>query len=361
MPNSPVPELPLPLGPDPQTQLLADATDRYLAEWPDAQLTMFEDNSVAFLFDATPGIDRTVLAVGNPQGPIVPRDINYQRGYPLANHGPRRLDRGHFLPYSGGGGFGPNLFPQDTALNRGWSKDGRAYRAFERRAVIAGPDGLMFSYPTYIDDTTTPAFIQLGLLARTGNETQIFRNRYDDAALLGQDRLTVELHGATDHQIGGLGEETVGVFLEREMGAQIITMGEAGMERTEGRQDLDIVAELDGVLIAYEVKTMYTSRRAGKLSRAGNLSRPRLRYTQAGVRQASQAYATDRLSNTIDTCGDYQGIDVQIAVVDFELMALQFFDVDDFGRRITRAGPITPCRKSAEEALRNILSNRGHL
>ncbi|ERK73552.1 hypothetical protein N136_00110 [Leifsonia aquatica ATCC 14665] len=351
----------MPVGADPEAQLFETASTLYLAGCPEARLTTFEDNGVEFLFDANPAFDRTVLAIGRPRAPIAPRDVQYQRLHPLADGAVRRFDRGHFLPYTGGGGFGPNLFPQDTALNRGWSKEGREYRAFERRAIAAGSESSMFSYPTYIDGTTTPGFIQLGLISRTIRETQIFRNRYDEAALLGDDRLTAELRGATDQQIGGLGEETVGVFLRRELGFEIITMGDAGMERTDGRQDLDIVAMLDGTLIAYEVKTTYTSRRAGKRSKAGNLSRPRLRRTLSGSRQASQPYAADRLTNTIDTGGDYEGVDVQVVVVDFELMALQFFDVDDCGRRVTAAGPVLPCRDAAEEALQIILDYRGHL
>ncbi|WP_431220144.1 hypothetical protein [Leifsonia xyli] len=360
MPSPDVPFLALPDGPEPRASLIDLAADAYQAQWPDAELTVFTDNDVEFLFDANPGVDRTVLAVGTPHAPAETRDVSYQRGYPLTDRSVRRLDRGHFLPYTAGGGFGPNLFPQDTALNRGWSKEGRAYRAFERRAVCAA-DALMFAFPTYIDATSFPAFIQLGLITRTHRETRTFRNRYDEEALLGQDRLTVELRGATDHQIGGLGEETVGVFLRKELGAEIITMGDAGMERTDGRQDLDIVAWLGETLIAYEVKTTFTSRRAGTLSVAGNLHHPRLRRTLLGSRQASQRYAADRLGDIIEVTADYAGIDVQVVVVDFELMALQFFNVNDAGRQLSAASPVMPCREAAEEGLNIILDHRGHL
>ncbi|GAA2056684.1 hypothetical protein [Leifsonia soli] len=360
MPRPDILALPLPEGSEPQASLIDLAADAYRSQWPDAELTVFTDNDVEFLFDANPGVDRTVLAVGSPRTPVEPRDVSYQRGYPLTDRSVRRLDRGHFVPYTGGGGFGPNLFAQDTALNRGWSKEGREYRAFERRAVSAA-DALMFAFPTYIDTSSFPAFIQLGLMPRTRRETRTFRNRYDEEALCGQDRLTVELWGATDHQVGGLGEETVSVFLRKELGAQIITMSDAGMERTDGRQDLDIVAWLGDTLIAYEVKTTFTSRRAGTLNHAGNLHRPRLRRTKIGSRQASQPYAADRLGDIIDITADYAGIDVQVVVVDFELMALQFFNVDDAGRRLSAASPVMPCREAAEVALRRILDHRGYL
>jgi hypothetical protein len=40
------------------------------------------------------------------------------------------------------GTFGPNMFPQDRELNRGWSVEGRRYRALERE--IANTPGTFF-------------------------------------------------------------------------------------------------------------------------------------------------------------------------------------------------------------------------
>jgi hypothetical protein len=34
-----------------------------------------------------------------------------------------------------GGEFGPNIFRQDRSLNRGWSQEGRRFRALEREAA----------------------------------------------------------------------------------------------------------------------------------------------------------------------------------------------------------------------------------
>jgi hypothetical protein len=75
-----------------------------------------------------------VLVVSRPDPPTEARDAAYQAGYPLPERvGSRPVDRGHFVPYSGGGLFGPKMFVQDRALNRGWSTQGRIYRATETR------------------------------------------------------------------------------------------------------------------------------------------------------------------------------------------------------------------------------------
>ncbi|WP_285030657.1 hypothetical protein [Mycolicibacterium sp. lyk4-40-TYG-92] len=89
--------------------------------------------------------------------------------------------------------------------------------------------------------------------------------------------LTNALRGASSTQIGSLGEETAAILLESLYDAVIVTMGDAGMPRRGASQDLDLVVIIDGELIAYEVKTMYHSRKAFALDRAGNLATPRLR------------------------------------------------------------------------------------
>lgn len=64
------------------------------------------------------------------------RDVSYQRGFPLAaDPGSLPVDRGHLIPNLSGGEFGPNIFRQDRSLNRGWSQEGRRFRALEREAA----------------------------------------------------------------------------------------------------------------------------------------------------------------------------------------------------------------------------------
>lgn len=111
------------------------------------------------------------------------------------------------------------------------------------------------------------------------------------------------------------------------------------MPRVEGRQDLDLIAVVEGELVAFEVKTTYHSRRAGRLTRAGNLVRPRLRSTNSGHRQASQPYVTDRITGIVNTEDDYEGIRVQVIVIDLLLMLAQVFDVNDQGTRLHPTAP----------------------
>ncbi len=342
---------------------LSDAcVGAYYDAFPKASLVAFTHQGTEFLFDTDPEFNRTVLAVGHPKAPLEQRDVSYQRGYPLVEtFGGRRVDRGHFIPYTSGGTYGPNLYVQDRALNRGWSREGRQYRAIERRAATSGPDSLMFAYPLYIDDTSVPGFIQLGLVTSAAQKTQIFRNRFDELAITGADRLLVELSGATDAQVGALGEETAAVLLQDEFDAILVALGDTGLDRAEGRQDLDMVAVVEGVLVAFEVKTRYSSQRAGRVTRAGNLPRPRLRRTSTGHRQGSQPYIADRIASIANVDNGYEGVEVQLVAVDFVAMLAQFFRIDDRGDRLTPLGPPRPCRDAAARALDRILVHRGHL
>lgn len=346
---------------DPLADAVVDeAAAAYHADHPGAALTEFSNHGARFLFDATEGVDRSVIAIGSPSAPDRPREESYQRGFPIADTcAGRPLDRGHLLPHTAGGGYGPNLFAQDRALNRGWSNDGREYRRMERRAISA-PAGTLFAVVLiYIDRSALPAFVQLAILSPGGGESRFFRNRFDDIG--DTDRLAAELGGATDAQLGALGEEATAVLLEEDLGAILVAMGDAGMPRDEGRQDLDLVAIVDGELTAFEVKTRYRSARAGRLTRAGNLPRPRLRRTRDGHRQASQSYVTDRIGGLVDTGDGYEGLRAQIVVVDLVLMRAQFFDVTDDSAHLHPAAPPMRCEAAVAAGLDKIRAHRGHL
>jgi hypothetical protein len=308
--------------------------------------------------------DRTLLAVGRPEPPEDARDVTYQRGYPLREtFAGRPVDRGHFIPYSGGGLYGPNLFVQDRALNRGWSRDGRAYRGLERAAVAGGPSAVMFVRAHYADDSDVPVFVDLGVASGAQVDVRRFRNRFDDATCSGEDRLAITLPAATDAQIGALGEETAAVLLKTVLDATIVAMGDAGLPRDEGRQDLDLLAIVDDHLIAYEVKTRYISTRAGRLTRTGNLPRPRLRAARRpdAHRQASQGYVADRLRDHVDTADGYEGIDVRVIAIDFMAMLAQQFAVNDAGGGLRPLDPPIDCTAAARQALAQIIDHRGHL
>ena len=87
------------------------------------------------------------------------------------------VDRGHLIPHLSGGQFGPNIFRQDRALNRGWSQQGKRYRTLERRAAAVGGT-LFFGHLIYDDDTAYPARIEIAVVTTAGAvEAAGFTNR----------------------------------------------------------------------------------------------------------------------------------------------------------------------------------------
>jgi hypothetical protein len=349
--------------------LISETTEQHRSISGGARLQEFEHGPATYLFAERTAShdDRTLLAIGTPERPENEREHAYQRGFPLPDIiGGRPTDRGHFIPYTAGGLFGPNIFRQDRALNRGWSQEGRSYRNLERLAVSASAprQTTMFVHPTYIDAGDVPAFLAVGVLRDGDLRVQIFRNRFDAAAIeSGSDHLAIALAGATDSQAGDLGEETAAVYLCEHEDATIVTMGDSGMPRSAGRQDLDLVAVIDGELIAFEVKTRSHGHRAGKLTRAGHLYRPQLRRptTPERGRQASQPYVAARLSDVIDTDDGYDGIQVRVIGVDLKTMLIEQFSVSDDGKRLTPIGTPTDCTNAARRALDVIVGHRGHL
>ncbi len=338
----------------------------HLAEHPAASLLEFDHGPATYLFDvgSETHAARTVAAVARPTAPVGLRDATYQRGFPTRTewHG-RALDRGHFVAFSGGGLFGPNMFDQDRALNRGWSRAGKRYRALENKA-LGTPGAVLVVLPQYVDESDLPAFLDVVVLDVGGVEAERFRNRYDLPIDAGEEALDVQLEGATNAQLGGLGEETAAVWIESALGGTVVALGDAGMPRDLGRQDLDVLAIVDNVLVAFEVKTRFHSRRAGRLTRTGNLYRPRLRRAgrAEGHRQGSQPYVAERLADHIDTDDeDYEGVEVRVVAFDLVSFLAQRFEVDDHGRRLRVLGPPTPCREEAQEAVNRILEHRGHL
>jgi len=183
----------------------------------------------------------------------------------------------------------------------------------------------------------------------------------DDApSAVGDDRVARALAGATTTQIGALGEETAAVLLEEVWDGIVVTMGDARMPREGATQDLDLLGFIDGELIAFEVKTRYRSNRAGRLTRTGNLLRPRLnraRSLEAG-RQGSQSYVSQRVDASVDTGEGYGGIDVRVIAVDFVAMLAQQFAVDDAGTRLTPLEEPVGCAHAAAAALQRIVEHQ---
>lgn len=345
-------------------QLLDAWSDRYRMHTPKANLRVFDFAGATFLIDEAPADAnrpvRTIGAFTRALRPDVARETTYQAGYPLEQDGALRpVDRGHLVPYTAGGMFGPNLFRQDRALNRGWSMNGRLYRDFERRAVHAG--AFFFCALDYCDTTDYPSIVELGLWDDKGIESEPFRNRWDDEALndlpapANEERaLQHFLAGLTTAQVGDLGEEAIGAYLQEEGAMVVVAFGDSQLPRNEGRQDLDLVViDETGELLAVEVKTRYFARNAGTFTRAGYLHRPRLRRPPTGAmspRQGSIDYVRSRMGDIIDVDED---TDVQfiVFVVDLRARVLQRFTVTP-ADRIT--GPVGPPVDASAHILRAI-------
>lgn len=75
-------------------------------------------------------------------------------------------DKGHFIGHELGGsvaGMEANVFIQRRSLNRGWSAEGKVYRAMERYCR-SHPETFCFSRPFYADDTSKPSLLEFGVL-----------------------------------------------------------------------------------------------------------------------------------------------------------------------------------------------------
>jgi hypothetical protein len=177
--NLPVPLIHADLG-----RVLLDAVaERYERQWLNCSLVQFEQSKATYLFDLA-GVagavheDRAVAAWAVTPSAIGRRDVSYQRGFPLPpDPDGTPVDRGHVIPHLSGGEFGPNIFRQHRALNRGWSEEGKRFRALEREAA-ATPGVFYYVHLLYEDDTAYPTMIESGLLRGTELHVERFRNRF---------------------------------------------------------------------------------------------------------------------------------------------------------------------------------------
>ena len=149
--------------------LLGAVAERYEYQYPDCSLVQFVQSGATYLFDLASAVgaeqeDRTVVAWTVTPATVGKRDVSYQRAFPLPPDPDGTLvDRGHLIPHLSGGEFGPNIFRQHRALNRGWSDQGKRFRALEREAA-ATPGTVYFDHLFYEDDTAYPMEIEPGLL-----------------------------------------------------------------------------------------------------------------------------------------------------------------------------------------------------
>jgi len=162
--------------------LLDALADRYRRQYPSCALYEFSQAGATYLFDLAsdvggPQEDRTVAVWTVTPPTVAKRDTAYQRGFPMQPGAEgAAVDRGHVIPHLSGGEFGPNIFRQDRALNRGWSEPGKRYRALEREAArTAGT--LYFAHLLYDDNSAYPTEIEIGLLRGDELYVERFDNR----------------------------------------------------------------------------------------------------------------------------------------------------------------------------------------
>jgi hypothetical protein len=119
----------------------------YMERQPDANLFEITQSHVIFVWDMQ--AERVVLVFGLSAAPHGRRDASRMRGFPDPNPSTQRVgangalaDRGHFVAHTAGGSLDMNLFPQRRDLNRGWSREGKQYRAMKQ--YLADHPGTFF-------------------------------------------------------------------------------------------------------------------------------------------------------------------------------------------------------------------------
>lgn len=174
----------MPLAPADLGMALLDAVaERYEHQFPDCSLLQFVQSGATYLFDLASAVgagqeDRTLAAWTVTPATVAKRDVSYQRGFPLPPDPDGTLvDRGHLIPHLSGGEFGPNIFRQRRDLNRGWSGQGKRFRALEREAATT-PGTFYFGHLLYEDSTAYPTEIETGLLREGTLHVDRFRNRF---------------------------------------------------------------------------------------------------------------------------------------------------------------------------------------
>lgn len=140
----------------------------------------FIDNGFEYVFDFSSDLrrtgilpadsaeDRLVAVHGRSQPPQSSRRDGLMRRHPLGATevlGPdsEAFDRGHFIAHSIGGRYDVNLFPQQRALNRGWSAAGKRFRAMESYCRTHAAT-YCFARPLYGGLSAHPFAIEFGVL-----------------------------------------------------------------------------------------------------------------------------------------------------------------------------------------------------
>jgi hypothetical protein len=129
-------------------------------------IRFFEDRLKASVSDAMLGaMERHLSPLLDRRGPR-DRDLPFHHHMALPKavrdeNTPR--DLGHFVPHAAGGPSNINLYWQDRRLNRGWSEEGRRFRAMEA-FTSKHPGTLYFVRLLYEDDSAVPKLLEVGVL-----------------------------------------------------------------------------------------------------------------------------------------------------------------------------------------------------
>ena len=141
----------------------------YAEAFPSAEISEIHLDFSVFLFDHA--FERVLLAYALSAEQLMERDSTRMRGFPDVNAGVGTIqgcedlvaDKGHFLGHASGGVLDINLFPHRRELNRGWSKEGKRFRAMEK--YVAEHLGTFFYHrPLYDDGTWIPNKLEYGVL-----------------------------------------------------------------------------------------------------------------------------------------------------------------------------------------------------
>lgn len=154
----------------------------------------FIDNGFEYWFDFSTDLrrrgilppdsaeDRLVAVHGRSRPPKTTRRDVLMRRFPLGpaealGSGAEAFDRGHFIAHSIGGRYDVNLFPQQRALNRGWSATGRRFRTMESYCR-KHPGTYCFARPLYAGLSAHPVVVEFGVLRQ---DRFLWVDRFDNA------------------------------------------------------------------------------------------------------------------------------------------------------------------------------------
>jgi hypothetical protein len=137
----------------------------------------------SFVFDLV--AERVVIAYAFSTAQLTKRDGSRIRGFPNVNASVQKVmgqsafvaDKGHFLGHASGGSLDINLFPQRRELNRGWSEEGKTFRAMERH-VSENDSTFFYHRPIYDDSSWIPSLLEYGVFKEDNSWwVETFRNK----------------------------------------------------------------------------------------------------------------------------------------------------------------------------------------